>query len=136
MPLFSPQLMKRKRNQNQLFNYFWKMLLTFEGKKLEIHRHRWLSIIWIFKKVNSILTLVKDILEIKLSHWSLLSKTYKKSHSITRTPIASNKFVFYPNNCLVPLRILSYRESTVAVPISSLVRCMYKILFSFSWLAI
>ena len=122
MSLFSPQLMKRKRSKNQLFNYFWRVLLKF-------HRHSWLSIIWIFKKLSSIQTLVKDILEIKLSHWSLLSQTYKKSHSITWTLIALNKFVFYPNNCLVLLRILSYWESIVAAPISSLA----EIFFSFSW---
>ena len=42
------------------------------------------------------------------------------SHLITRILIAMNKFVFYRNNCLVPLRILSYQESTVATRISSL----------------
>ena len=47
---------------------------------------------------------------------------YKKSHSITQTLIVLNKFVFYSNNCLVPLQIWSYRESTVAAPISSLAR--------------
>ena len=94
----------------------------FEGKNLEIHGHSWLSTIWIFKKLNSIQTLVKDIQEIKLSHCSLLSKTYKKTHSITRILITLNKFVFYPKNCLVPLWILSFWESTVAAPISLLAR--------------
>ena len=42
-------------------------------------------------------------------------------------------FVFYPNNHLAPLRILSYRESTVAAPITSLT--IYKNLFSFYGLA-
>ena len=32
------------------------------------------------------------------------------------------QFVFHPNNCFVALRILSYRESTVPAPISSLAR--------------
>ena len=41
----------------------------------------------LLKKSNSIQTLVKDISEIKLSHKSLLSKTYRNSHSITRTLI-------------------------------------------------
>ena len=39
----------------------------------------------LLKKSNSIQTLAKDIPEIKLSHKSLLSKTYRNSHSITRT---------------------------------------------------
>ena len=130
MLLFSPQLIKGKWNKNHLkdVTYIWR-------KNLEIHRHNWLSIIWTFKKLNSIKTIVKDIQEIKLYHWSLLSKTYEKSHLITWTLIALNKFVFCLNNFLVLLRILSYWESTVAAPISSLAS-MYKILFSFSWLAI
>ena len=49
--LFSPQLMKRKRNKNQLIKYFWTMLLR--KKNLEIHKHSWLSMVWIFKKLDS-----------------------------------------------------------------------------------
>ena len=44
------------------------------------------------------------------------------------------RFLFYPNICLVPVQILSYRELNVVAPISSL--AMHKILLSFSWLAI
>ena len=137
MPLFSPQLMKRQKNKNELFNYFRRMLLKFDKKKLEIHKHGWLSIIWIFKKLNSLQTLAKDILEIRLSHKLpskeiyLLNKTYKKLHSITWTLVAWNKSVFHPNNCLVPLWILSYRESTVAAPISSLPRYIHSFIFFF-----
>ena len=49
--------------------------------------------------------------KIKLSHKLpsnqnyLPSKTYAESYSITRTLIVLNKFVFHPNNYLVPLRI-------------------------------
>ena len=122
--------MKRKRNKNNLFNYFWRILLKFDKKYLEIHKHRWLSIIWIFKKLNSIQTIIKDIPKIKLIPISLVlqSKTYKKSHSISRTLIALNKFVFYHDNCFFSLRILSYRESTVAA-ISSLARYMWNFIF-------
>ena len=67
--------------------------LILWGKKLKIYKHSWLLIVCIFKKLNSIQTLFKDIPEIMLSHWSLLSKTYKKSHSITWTLTALNKFV-------------------------------------------
>ena len=48
MPLFLPQLMNRRRNNNQLFKN-----LT-EEKNVEIHKHSYLSIIWIFKKLNSL----------------------------------------------------------------------------------
>ena len=73
MPLFSPQLMKRKEQLSTLVN-----IQTIE------------------------------LLKIKLSHKLpskqnyLLSKTCKKSHLITRTLIALNKFVFHR---LVSLRI-------------------------------
>ena len=115
-----------EENEEQKSTIFEGCYLNLMEKKLEIHEHSWRSIIWIFKKLNSIQTLVRDIPEIKLSYWSLLSKTYKKSHSITRTlnKFASSKFVFYPDNCLGSLWILSYWESTVTAtaPISSLTR--------------
>ena len=125
---------RKKKGKNQFFNYFLRILSKFEDKNLEIHKLSWLSITWILKRLNSIQTFVEDIPEIKLAYWSLLSKTYKKSYSKTPTLIVLNKFVCYPNNCLVPHQILSYRESTVAAPISSL--ATYKILLSFSWLSI
>ena len=111
---------EEKQITNQFFNHFWKMLLNFEDKNFEIHKRSSLSITWILKKLSSIQTLVEDISEITLSHWYLLSKTYKKSHSKNRTLIVLKKFACYPNNHFVPLRILSYRESTVVAPISSL----------------
>ena len=109
------------------------MLLKFGEKILEIHKLSWLLIPWIFKKLNSIQILLEDIPEFKLSHWYLLSKTYKKSHSKTRTLIVLNKFVCYPKSRLFILQILSYWESTVIASISSLI---YKMLFYFSWLSI
>ena len=124
---------EEKEGKNQFFNYFWRMLLKFEEKNLEIHKLSWLLITWILKKLNSIQTLVENIPEIKLSHWYLLSKTYKKSHLKTWTLIVLKTYVCYSNNCLVPLRILSYQESTVVTLISSLM--IYKILFSFFWLS-
>ena len=66
-----------------------------------------------------------------ISH--LLSKTYKKSHPKTPTLIVLSKFVCYPNNRLVPLWILSYRESTVVAPISLVI---HNILFSLPCLSI
>ena len=48
-----------------------------------------------------------------------LLKIFQKSNYLTG-PL--NKLVFYPNNCIVPLQILSYWESIVANPISSLAR--------------
>ena len=42
------------------------------------------------------------------------------------------RFLFYPNICLVPVQILSYRELNVVAPISSL--ALNKILISVSWI--
>ena len=104
---FSPQLMKRKRNKNQLFKYFWRMLLR--KKILENHKHNWLLIIWIFKKLNSLKSnYLTNYLQSKTTFWA------KLSHSITRTLIALNKFL----SSLCLSSDLSYRESTVAAPIS------------------
>ena len=44
------------------------------------------------------------------------------------------RFLFYPNICLVPVQILSYRELNVVAPISSL--ALNKILISVSWITI
>ena len=110
----------RETDKKSILQLFLRMLLKFEDKNLEIHKLSWLSITWILKKLSSMQTLVEDIPEITLAHWYILSKTYKKSHSKSRTLIFMKKFVCYPNNRLVPLRILNYRESTVVAPISSL----------------
>ena len=64
-----------------------------------------------------------EILKVKLSHKLpskqnyLPSKTCKKLHLITQNLIALNKFVFYPNNCLVSLRIWVI-DSQLVAPIS------------------
>ena len=108
MGLFSP-LMKRKREKNQFFSYFWRMLVTLEEKILEIHELSQLSINWILKKLKSIQTLVKDIPEIKLSHWYLLSKTY----------------------------IVTFKNlSRVNCRCSHFLSCYQILCFSFSWLSI
>ena len=85
---------EEKINSSTLFEGCY---LNLRGKKLEIHKVNRLSITWILKKLKSIQALVKDIPEIKFSHWYLLSKTYKykKSHSKTRTLIV---FFFFYNN--------------------------------------
>ena len=94
---------------------FWKFINTVDSRYLEYSKNR-----------TSYKLLLKTF---QKSYWSLPSKTYRNSHLITRSI-----YVFYPNNHLIPLRILSYRESTVGAFISSLT--IYKILFPFSWLAI
>ena len=66
----------------------------------------------------------------KLNYVLLCSKfTFDKSNS----PCLEH-FLFYPNNRLVPVQILSYGELNVVVPIFSL--AIHKVLFSFSWLTI
>ena len=89
-------------------------------EKKEIHKLSWLSIIWILKTLNSVQTLNEDIPEIKLSHWYLVNKSYKKSHSKTQTLIVLNKFVCSRINGLIPFQILSYWAPTLVNPISSL----------------
>ena len=65
-----------EREKNQFFKYFSKILPTCDKKILEIHEQSWLWITWILKKSDSIQTFVEDIPKIKLSHWSLQSKTF------------------------------------------------------------
>ena len=84
---------EKKEEQESTLQIFLKNVT--EEKNLEISKHSRLLIIWIFKNLNSL-------------KWNYLtnylqSKTYKKSHSTTRTIIALNKFVFYLNNCFVLL---------------------------------
>ena len=92
--------MKKKQEQKSTFQIVLKDVT--EEKNLEIHKQLTLD------NVN---TQNIELLKIKLSHKLpskqnyLPSKTCKKLHLITQNLIALNKFVFYPNNCLVSLRI-------------------------------
>ena len=61
---------------------------------------------WVFTFLRISLTLKTDLY---LTNY-LQSKTCKKSHSITRTLIALNKFVFHPENCLT---LFKFRLSRV-----------------------
>ena len=110
---------KEEKNSVLQVLEFWGILLKFKEKILKIYKPSWLSITWALKKLNSTQTLSDNIPEIKFSHWSLLSKTYRNLYLITQTLIALNNFVFYRNNRLVLLQIFSYRLSIVAAPISS-----------------
>ena len=65
-----------EREKNQFFKYFSKILPKCDKKILEIHEQSWLWITWILKKSDSIQTFVEDIPKIKLTHWSLQSKTF------------------------------------------------------------
>ena len=100
----------RERGKKSILQLFWRMLLEFEEKKLEIHKIDWLVITWILKKLKSIQTLVNDLPEIKLSHWYPLNKTYIKNH-IQKLKLSLSWTNFcYPNYRLVPLWILNYWE--------------------------
>ena len=63
MPLFSQQLMMRKR-ENSIKSFFEVFLLKFKENIYEIHKQWWLPITWIPRTLNSIQTLLEDILEI------------------------------------------------------------------------
>ena len=86
---------EKKEEQKSIYQIFLKDVT--EEKNVEIHKHSWLLMIWMFKKLNSF--------ESNYLINYLQNKTYKKSHSITQTIIALNKLVFHPNNFLVPLQI-------------------------------
>ena len=88
-----------KEGKSKFFKYFWKILPESEEKILQFHKHSWLSITWILKKSNFIQTLAEGILEIKLSYWSLPSKTYRNWYSITSTLVVLSKF------CLLSLQL-------------------------------
>ena len=85
---------EKKEEQKSAYQIFLKDVT--EEKHLKIHKHSWLSMVLIFKK---------KLLQLNYLINYLLSKTYKKSHLITQTIIALNKFVFHPNNCHDPLQI-------------------------------
>ena len=129
MPLFSPQLMKRKRNNNQIFNYFWWMLLRKKIWKF-INTVK-LMIIWIFKQLNS-------LNKIKLSHKLpskqnyLLSKTFtfdnSNSHCLEQIRFIALSFFGFE------LSRVNYSCSHFFSLAGYLV--IHKISFSFSWIAI
>ena len=107
---------EEEEEQKSTLQLFLKDICYLSLKKnLEIHKHSWLSIIWI----TPYKPLLKKFPKLNPTNY-LLNKTYKKSHSITWTLSALNKFMFHPNNCFALFQILSYWESTVAAPISSL----------------
>ena len=62
---------EEKERKNQFFNYFWKMLLKFEEKKLRIEKLSQFSITWILKKLRSM--------------YKPLLKTFQKSNYLTGT---------------------------------------------------
>ena len=64
LSLLSPQLMKKKRNKNQLFKYFWRKLL----RKANFQKFE-----YIFKKLNS---LKSNYLINYFQRKNLLSKTF------------------------------------------------------------
>ena len=85
---------EKKEEQKSAYQIFLKDVT--EEKHLKIHKHSWLSMVLIFKK---------KLLQLNYLINYPLSKTYKKSHLITQTIIALNKFVFHPNNCHDSLQI-------------------------------
>ena len=41
-----------KEGQNQFFKYFWRISFKFEKMIRQVHKHSWLSITWILKKIE------------------------------------------------------------------------------------
>ena len=71
-------------------------------KILAIHKHMTLDKWNIYLKNGTAYPCGRHS-EIKLSHWSLLNKTYRNSHSITQTLIAFNKFCVFILIITLPL---------------------------------
>ena len=106
---------KEKINSSTIFEEFY---LNLKRKFWKFNKQSWLSITWILKKSNSIQTFVDDIPKIKLSHWSLQSKTYTFNNS--------NSYCLEQISCFIIIALSLYRlwvrylESTVAASNSSL----------------
>ena len=106
---------KEKINSSTIFEEFY---LNLKRKFWKFNKQSWLSITWILKKSNSIHTLVDDIPKIKLSHWSLQSKTYTFNNS--------NSYCLEQIFCFIIIALslfrlwVRYLESTVAASNSSL----------------
>ena len=106
---------KEKINSSTIFEEFY---LNLKRKFWKFNKQSWLSITWILKKSNSIQTLVDDIPKIKLSHWSLQSKTYTFNNS--------NSYCLEQIFCFIIIALslfrlwVRYLESTVAASNSSL----------------
>ena len=106
---------KEKINSSTIFEEFY---LNLKRKFWKFNKQSWLSITWILKKSNSIQALVDDIPKIKLSHWSLQSKTYTFNNS--------NSYCLEQIFCFIIIALslfrlwVRYLESTVAASNSSL----------------
>ena len=92
---------------------------------MEIHKHCWLSITWILKKLNSIQT------HRTFQIWKT-TLTAPFSTKLTFDNLSSLVLNIFYLILIIGLPLISYRELYVVAPIFSL--AMYKILFSFSWL--
>ena len=118
---------KRKKINSSSSNIFVGFELDLSRKFCKFINKSWLLITWILKKSNSIQTLVEDIPEVKLSHCSLLNKTYRNSYSITKT------------FCFILIITLSFFKFSVIggqlqlLPFLHTVIVIYKVLFYFSW---
>ena len=102
--LSSLQLIKRKGNKSQLIKYFWRMLLRKKNCLYVEFIHtvdsQWIEYLKTWTPLNH--TIFINYHQSQTNFWAKLTKNHI---SITQTIIVLNKFVFHPNNCLVPLQI-------------------------------
>ena len=97
--------------KNLFFKYFWRILLTFEETFLEMHKHSWLSITRILKKLNSLQTIIEDIPFRKPFIFPFRVKVIEAIEFSLSWTLS----VFHLNSYLAPFYILIYWESTVTV---------------------
>ena len=108
-----------------------------EEKNVQIHKHSWLSIIWIFKKLKSLKSKSHKLLS---NQNYLLSKTCKKSHAVLQLSLPWTNFCFI---LIIALSLFGFELSRVNCSCSLFfslythqLASLYKILFSFSSIAI
>ena len=106
------------KKENQFFKYFWRILLKYEEKVLEINKHGWLFINWIPKKSH---TPQQPLLKTFQKSNYLIDPFWVKSIEIhirqLELSLCSTNFVFYPDDHLAPLQILSHGESAAYLPV-------------------
>ena len=105
----------KKDEKNKFFKYFWRILVRFEEKILQICKNRWLLVTWT----------PYFILHTSLFHHSLQRKAYRNSYLITRTFITLNFILIIT---LSPFRFSAIKSQLQLFPF---LHTIYKILISF-----
>ena len=113
--LFSLQLMRNKERgtKTNLSNIFEG---CYWGKNLEIHKHSWLLMVWIFKKLKSFKSnYLINYFQSKTSFWAKLTKNHIQQ---LKLPLPWTNLCFILIIALSLLRFELSRVNCSAAPIS------------------